>query len=121
LAEAPPDFDLLLEGHGFADAAVADVMLACVLDRAALERATDELVGAASRGALTRPPACPKAGQIGTDLNRDMIRTALEAHGTSTVRQVALDDVWSALRTARRVARRRGDGSAAVCARLARV
>jgi hypothetical protein len=42
--------------------------------------------------------AYPKAGQLGTDLNRDVLAAALAAHGIRPVRQVALDDVWSALR-----------------------
>ena len=63
--------------------------------------------------------ADPKAGQLGTDLNRDVFRAALEAYCTSTVRRVALDDTWSALRPRGGVARRRaGDGSAAVGERL---
>ena len=42
--------------------------------------------------------AYPKAGQLGTDLNRDKLAAALTAHGIQPVRQVALDEVWSALR-----------------------
>jgi hypothetical protein len=42
--------------------------------------------------------AYPKAGQLGTDLNRDRLAAALEGQGIRPVRQVALDDVWSALR-----------------------
>jgi hypothetical protein len=42
--------------------------------------------------------AYPKAGQLGTDLSRDSLAAALSAHGIRPVRQVALDDVWSALR-----------------------
>ncbi len=42
--------------------------------------------------------AYPKAGQLGTDLNRDWLVAQLEGRGVQPVRQVALDDVWSALR-----------------------
>ena len=35
-------------------------------------------------------------GQLGTDLNRDRIRESIV--GLDTVRQVAIDNVWSALR-----------------------
>jgi hypothetical protein len=42
--------------------------------------------------------AYPKAGQLGTDLNRDVLAAALSGRGIRPVRQVALDDVWSALR-----------------------
>lgn len=42
--------------------------------------------------------AYPKGGQLGTDLNRDILWTHLTGRGVRPVRQVALDDVWSALR-----------------------
>ena len=42
--------------------------------------------------------AYPKAGQLGTDLNRDMLCRHLEGRGVRPVRQIAIDDVWSALR-----------------------
>ena len=42
--------------------------------------------------------AYPKAGQLGTDLNRDSLAATLSTHGIRPVRQVALDDLWSALR-----------------------
>jgi len=42
--------------------------------------------------------ACPKARQFGTDLNRDILGELLRARGVQPVRQVSLDEVWSALR-----------------------
>lgn len=42
--------------------------------------------------------AYPKAGQLDTDLNRDKLWEALKAERIKPVRQVSLDDVWSALR-----------------------
>jgi hypothetical protein len=42
--------------------------------------------------------AYPKAGQLGTDLNRDSLARLLAEDGIRPVRQVALDDTWSALR-----------------------
>jgi hypothetical protein len=42
--------------------------------------------------------AYPKAGQLGTDLSRDRLRKHLSARGVKPVRQVAIDDVWTALR-----------------------
>lgn len=42
--------------------------------------------------------AYPKAGQLGTDLNRDSLARAATELGVQPVRQVAIDDVWSALR-----------------------
>jgi hypothetical protein len=42
--------------------------------------------------------AYPKAGQLGTDLNRDVLWQHLSKKGVQGVRQVAIDDVWSAMR-----------------------
>ena len=42
--------------------------------------------------------AYPKAGQLGTDLSRDTLARWVEDHGIRPVRQVSLDEVWSALR-----------------------
>jgi hypothetical protein len=59
-------------------------------------RAADAI--AAARADRLAWVAYPKAGQLGTDLNRDSLAAALTAHGIRPVRQVALDEVWSALR-----------------------
>jgi hypothetical protein len=42
--------------------------------------------------------AYPKAGQLGTDLNRDTLARSVEDRGVRPVRQIAIDEVWSALR-----------------------
>lgn len=42
--------------------------------------------------------AYPKAGQLGTDLNRDKLVEAMRAYGIDSVRLVSLNDVWSAMR-----------------------
>jgi hypothetical protein len=40
----------------------------------------------------------PKGGKLGTDLNRDRLVQALAVHDVEPVRQISIDDVWSALR-----------------------
>ena len=42
--------------------------------------------------------AYPKAGQLGTDMNRGSLWAHLEGRGIRPVRQVSIDDAWSALR-----------------------
>jgi hypothetical protein len=42
--------------------------------------------------------AYPKAGQLGTDLNRDILWKHLLKQNIQGVRQIAIDDVWSAMR-----------------------
>ncbi|HEY1360297.1 MAG TPA: hypothetical protein VGF21_18495 [Thermoleophilaceae bacterium] len=71
--------------------------LVFVKDAAELDEATTRLVHSASRGALTWV-AYPKAGKLGTDLNRDIVRETLEPRGARTVRQISIDETWSALR-----------------------
>jgi hypothetical protein len=42
--------------------------------------------------------AYPKAGQLDTDLSRDILWKEVDGQKIQPVRQVALDEVWSALR-----------------------
>ena len=42
--------------------------------------------------------AYPKAGQLGTDLNRDILWNHLLKQNIQGIRQIAIDDVWSAMR-----------------------
>jgi hypothetical protein len=42
--------------------------------------------------------AYPKAGQLGTDVNRDSLARAVAGLGVQPVRQVSIDGIWSALR-----------------------
>jgi hypothetical protein len=42
--------------------------------------------------------AYPKSGQLGTELNRDRLAAAAKRLGIQPVRQISIDDVWSALR-----------------------
>lgn len=42
--------------------------------------------------------AYPKAGQLGTDLNRDRVWKPLLEQGIRPIRQVSIDETWTALR-----------------------
>ena len=75
----------------------ADAVIVFCRGRDDLERLSDQFVPAAKRDALTWV-AYPKAGKLGTDLNRDVLAELVKARGVQPVRQVALDDTWSALR-----------------------
>jgi hypothetical protein len=79
------------------DPAGSDAVIVYATNRAELGRLSSPLVAAARRDALTWV-AYPKAGQLGTDLNRDKLAALLKADGVRPVRQIAIDDVWSALR-----------------------
>src|SRR5262245_4629951 len=96
---APPDLALDLsdaESDPRA-AASADAVLVFVGDSADLAERSDAFVAAARRDALAWI-AYPKAGQLGTDLGRDSLARTLEGSAIRPVRQISIDDVWSALR-----------------------
>jgi len=75
----------------------ANAILVFAKNRAELEQRIDLLREAAQRGALTWL-AYPKARQLETDPNRDIIRDLALDRGLDPVRQVSIDDIWSALR-----------------------
>ena len=74
-----------------------EALLVFVRDAAQLELRAEEVSASALADRLTWV-AYPKAGQLGTDLNRDRLAELLGSKGVRPVRQIALDDVWSALR-----------------------
>ena len=75
----------------------ADVVVAFVRSKAELATLAVPAIEAA-RGDRLAWIAYPKAGKLGTDLNRDILAAALTGEGVQPVRQIAIDDVWSALR-----------------------
>jgi hypothetical protein len=75
----------------------ADVTIVFVKDRSEIDSAAGPAVEAALADRLAWF-AYPKAKKLGTDLNRDLLAQELIARGIDPVRQVSLDDVWSALR-----------------------
>jgi hypothetical protein len=93
---APPGADLDLP-QGASDPGEPDAVLLFVRNRAELDERAAPVVEAAGRDALAWV-AYPKAGQLDTDLNRDTLAALLTERGVRPVRQVAIDDVWSALR-----------------------
>lgn len=74
----------------------ADVVVDFVHMRADLEHAAPALQ--AAREDRIAWIAYPKGGKLGTDLNRDILWDALKDAGIRAVRQVSIDDTWSALR-----------------------
>ena len=79
------------------DPSGAEAVVVFVVNRSELSERAAPAVEAALREALAWV-AYPKAGQLETDLNRDSVRDLLMPQGVQPVRQVAIDDVWSALR-----------------------
>jgi hypothetical protein len=77
--------------------AEADAVIAFVLTRAALDTVALPAIEAARQDRLAWV-AYPKGRQLGTDLNRDSLAAALAGRGVQPVRQISIDDTWSALR-----------------------
>ena len=80
-----------------ADAESAAALIVFVKDREELGSKGSAGVRAALEDRLVWF-AYPKAKKLGTDLNRETLAKELQAQGVDPVRQVSLDDVWSALR-----------------------
>lgn len=75
----------------------ADALLVFVRSSAELARDATQIVEHARADRLTWV-AYPKSGRLDTDLDRDGLAAALRRLGLRPVRQVALDETWSALR-----------------------
>ena len=99
IENAPKGFtlDLQEDARLVEDAEGADVVLVFVKDLSELAAHGRPFMEAAGRDALAYV-AYPKAGQLGTDLNRDVIWRQLTKQGLRGVRQVSLDNVSSAMR-----------------------
>ena len=99
LGNAPEGFALdLPESARLADRREqADVVLVFVRDSSEVAAHSAPFVDAARRDAIAYI-AYPKAGKLGTDLNRDLLWGMLRRERLRGVRQVSLDDVWSAMR-----------------------
>jgi len=82
---------------GVADPGDADVVVVFLLNQEALAALATPAVEAARADRLAWV-AYPKGGQLGTDLNRDRLVSLMSDKGVQPVRQVAIDDTWSALR-----------------------
>ena len=93
----PGDLHLALPFSADADPRSADAVIVFVTTAADLRARGRAAIEAARRDAIAWV-AYPKAGALGTDLNRDALAALLMEAGIRPVRQVAIDGVWSALR-----------------------
>jgi hypothetical protein len=94
-ADVPPLTDALANpaaAPGSADVVIVFLRVAGDLDSVAAPAI------AAARGDRLAWIAYPKAGKLGTDLNRDVLAGLVTERGAQPVRQVAIDATWSALR-----------------------
>jgi hypothetical protein len=80
-----------------AEVHTADAVLLFAANEAALRQKLSDIRVAAQDNKLVWV-AYPKAKQLNTDLNRDSLRALVNDNSLDPVRQVALDETWSALR-----------------------
>lgn len=100
VADRPSDVSLELGGDvpDAADPGAADALVVFCVDGAAYEHRRGLVAGAAREDRLVWV-VYPKAGKLGTDLNRDVLaRLVMKDAGIRPVRQVSIDHTWSALR-----------------------
>ena len=95
--EAGVRISLPSECETVADPDAADAVIAFARASGDIAEFAGPALAAARAGKLAWI-AYPKAGQLGTDLNRDVLAVRIAGEGVRPVRQVAIDDVWSALR-----------------------
>jgi hypothetical protein len=91
-----------LGGLSIADDDGPDAVLVFVTTSSDVESLAAVVVSAAGAGRITWM-AYPKAKQLGTDLNRDILWKQMQGRGVDAVRQVAIDATWSAMRFKRAV------------------
>ena len=89
--------DLAPLGQSVNDPAAADAVVAFARLRSDLTSIAGPAIEAAREDRLAWI-AYPKAGQLDTDINRDSLASAVAELGVRPVRQISLDNVWSALR-----------------------
>lgn len=89
--------NLSLEGLTTTSSDRADGVIAFVRTLAEIDKTCGPALEAAKADKLAWI-AYPKAGQLGTDVNRDILWNHVAKRGLQGVRQIALDDVWSAMR-----------------------
>jgi len=83
--------------HSSAAPAGADAVIAFAIDSTALDAVAAPAIAAAREDRLAWI-AHPKAGKLDTDLNRSVLARLAQERGAQPVRQVAIDDTWSAMR-----------------------
>jgi hypothetical protein len=99
---AQADVDLEIPGDCLvvsdpADAAQAQAVISFLVRADDLDDVAGPAITAAREDRLAWI-AYPKARQLGTDLNRDVLAGLAQARGAQPVRAVSINGVWSALR-----------------------
>ena len=98
LVNSPAGYDSFLASEGIGTAESSDAVLIFTNSLAEVEQIVPPAFKSVSADALVWV-AYPKGSSgIKTDVNRDRLWDALKPTGWRPVRQIAMDNVWSALR-----------------------
>lgn len=98
LVNPPPDYERFLASEGIGTAESSDAVLIFTNSLAEVEQIVPQALKSVPGDALVWV-AYPKGSSgVKTDVNRDKLWDALKPTGWRPVRQIAMDDVWSALR-----------------------
>ena len=99
VGNAPEGFVLELpeDSRQVDSAEKADLVLVFVKNSSEIPDHGRPFIEAAQRDAIAYI-AYPKTGQLGTDLNRDILWGKVAKESIRGVRQVSIDQVWSAMR-----------------------
>lgn len=89
--------NVVLDGISVTTSAKAEGVITFIKLVADIEKQCTAVIEAAKQDRLAWI-VYPKAGQLGTDLNRDILWKYLLKKDIQGVRQIAIDDVWSAMR-----------------------
>jgi len=89
-----PSIDIAAETAAITESAA---VLVFVIREMEISAAFSTLLAAAKQNKLAWI-AYPKAKQLSTDLNRDIIRELANENGLDPVRQISINEIWSALR-----------------------
>ena len=98
LVNPPPDYDRFLASGGIGSAEAADAVLIFTNSLAEVEQIVPDTFKSLSGDALVLVAYPKGSSKVKTDVNRDKLWDALKPTGWRPVRQIAMDDVWSALR-----------------------
>jgi hypothetical protein len=103
VVQAPPEFEKLLAAlpkgveRAKSVSGELDLIHTFATQKAAAVRDAPKLAKSLREGGILWV-SYPKGKKVETDLNRDILRVELEKHGLEAVAQVAIDELWSALR-----------------------
>ena len=89
--------DVNLQGVAGTGSAKTEAVLVFVKTKEEVDSRAGPAVDAAKEDRIAWI-AYPKAGKLDTDLNRDILWRHLLGKGIQGIRQIALDEVWSAMR-----------------------